>query len=160
MSARDDGRYGRDGDLSDREIVSTRTFDAPRERIFAAFSDPSRLARWWGPNGFTNTVHEFDMQPGGAWRFTMRGPDGAEYPSESVFVEIAKPARIVFRHVSAGHPYQMTISLEERGDATTVTWRMLHATASECARVKPFVVDANEQNFDRLAAELARMPVQ
>src|SRR5512138_74034 len=93
----------RPGDLSDREIVSTRTFDAPRERVFEAFSDPSRVARWWGPSGFTNTVHEFDMRPGGTWWFTMHGPDGADYPSESVFVDIVKPERIAFQHLSADH---------------------------------------------------------
>src|SRR5512138_1947517 len=92
----------RPGDLSDREIVSARTFDAPRERVFGAFSDPSRLARWWGPKGFTSTFHEFDMRPGGAWRITLHGPDGADYPSESVFVDVVRPARIVFRHVSSG----------------------------------------------------------
>jgi uncharacterized protein YndB with AHSA1/START domain len=146
-----------DGELSDREIVSARSFDAPRERVFVAFSDPSRLARWWGPSGFTNTVHEFDLRPGGAWRSTMHGPDGADYPSESVFVEVVKPERIVFRHVSAEHPYEMVITLEEQGRTTRVTWRMRHATASDCARVEPFVVEGNEQNFDRLAAELERI---
>jgi uncharacterized protein YndB with AHSA1/START domain len=125
--------------------------------VFAAFSDPSRLARWWGPNGFTNTIHDLDMRPGGTWRFTMHGPDGAAYSNESVFVEVVKPERIVFRHVSADHPYEMVITLEQEGAGTRVTWRMRHETASECARVKPFVVEANEQNFDRLAAELARL---
>jgi uncharacterized protein YndB with AHSA1/START domain len=144
------------GDLSDREIVSARTFEAPRERVFEAFCDPSRLARWWGPNGFTSTVHALDPRPGGSWRLTMHGPDGTDYPSESVFLEVVKPARIVFRHLSSGHPYEMEISLEERGSGTRVTWRMRHATASECAKVRPFVVEANEQNFDRLAAELSR----
>lgn len=147
----------RNGDPSDREIVSTRTFDAPRERVFEAIKDPVRLARWWGPKDFTNAVHEFDFRPGGLWRLTMRAPDGSEFPSESVFVEIARPERIVFRHVTAGHPYEMTISLEERGGRTTVTWRMLHATAAECAKVRPYVVEGNEQVLDRLAAELARM---
>lgn len=145
-----------DGGLSDREIVSTRTFDAPRERVFEAFSEPSSLARWWGPKGFTSTIHDFDLRPGGTWRLTMHGPDGADYTSESVFVEVLVPERIVFRHLSAEHPYEMTISLHEQGEGTRVTWRMRHATASECARVKPFVVEGNEQNFDRLASELAR----
>lgn len=144
------------GEPSDRDVVSTRTFDAPRERVFEAFSDPTRLARWWGPKGFTSTVHELDLRPGGTWRFTMRGPDGVLYPNESVFVEVVEPERIVFRHVSGEHPFEMTITLDEQGRGTRMTWRMRHATAAECAKVKPFVVEANEQNFDRLAAELAR----
>jgi len=132
-----------------------RTFDAPRERVFEAFSDPSRLARWWGPKGFTNTFHEFDMRPGGRWRFLMHGPDGVAYANESVFVEVVKPERIVLQHVSA-HRFEMTVTLDEQGGGTKVTWRMRHATARECAKAKAFVVDANEQNFDRLAGELAR----
>ena len=64
---------------TDREIVSTRVLDAPRELVFRAFSDPDLLARWWGPEGFTNTFHEFDLRPDGAWRFVMHGPDGTDY---------------------------------------------------------------------------------
>ena len=70
---------------SDREIVSTRTFAAPRERVFEAFSDPTQLARWWGPKGFTNTIHEFDLRPGGMWRLVMHAPNGADYANESRF---------------------------------------------------------------------------
>jgi uncharacterized protein YndB with AHSA1/START domain len=146
-----------DADLSDREIVSARIFAAPRERVFDAFSDPSRLARWWGPKGFTNTFHGFDLRPGGKWRFLMHGPDGADYPNEIVFVEVVKHERIVLRHLGE-HSYELTITLDDVGGQTRVSWRMRHATAAECAKVKPFVVDGNEQNFDRLAAELARTP--
>jgi uncharacterized protein YndB with AHSA1/START domain len=145
------------GEASDREIVSTRTLDVPREQVFAAFADPARLARWWGPKGFTSTVHAYDFRPGGAWRSTLHGPDGVDYPNESQFVEIAAPGRIVFRHLSREHPYEMEITLEPQGGGTRMTWRMSHPTASACARVRPFVVEGNEQNFDRLAAELARV---
>ena len=148
-------RHDREEDLSEREIVSARTFGAPRDRVFEAFTDPVRLARWWGPKGFTSTIHELDLRPGGAWRFTMHAPGGVDHANESVFVEVVRPERIVFRHVSAEHPYEMTITLEADGGGTRVTWRMRHATAAECAKVKPFVVVGNEQNFDRLAAELA-----
>jgi uncharacterized protein YndB with AHSA1/START domain len=145
-----------DPDLPDRDIVSARTLDAPRERVFDAFVDPARLARWWGPAGFTNTFHEFDARPGGSWRFTMHGPGGLEIPNESVFVEIVRPERIVLRHVSAEHPYELTMTFVEEGAGTRVTWRMRHATATECARVRPYVVAGNEQNFDRLAGELGK----
>jgi uncharacterized protein YndB with AHSA1/START domain len=148
-------RDGWDPDPSSRDVVSSRTFAAPRERVFAAFVEPARLTRWWGPDGFTNDLHAFDPRPGGIWRSTMRAPDGAAYPSESVFVEVVPPERIVFRHLSAEHPFEMTITLDDRGDGTLVTWRMRHATAEECDRVRPFVVAGNEQNFDRLARELA-----
>src|SRR5688500_3516125 len=88
---------------ADRAFAHARWIDAPRERVFKAFSDPAHLARWWGPNGFTSTFHEFDLRPGGAWRFVMHGPDGANYPNESVFVEVVEPERIVFEHMSQHH---------------------------------------------------------
>jgi uncharacterized protein YndB with AHSA1/START domain len=153
MSSSSDAR---DVENPELEILSARTFDAPRERVFEAFTDPARLARWWGPKGFTNTFQEFDLRPGGTWRFLMHGPDGGVYPNESVFVEVVRPERIVFRHVS-GHRFVMTMTFAEQGSGTRVTWRMRHETARECEKIRPIAVDANEQNFDRLAEELARM---
>lgn len=140
--------------MTDRDIVSARVFDADRERVFEAFRDPARLARWWGPAGVTNTFEEFDLRPGGAWRFVMHLPGGFDLRMESVFLEVVAPERIVFRHLSSDHPFEMAITLEEEGGATRVTWRMRHATAAECAKVKDVVVRTNEENFDRLAAEL------
>ena len=101
-------------DASDREIVATRVFDAPRELVFRAWTDPDHLVHWWGPKGFTNTFHEFDMRPGGVWRFVMHGPDGTNYKTESVFVEIVKPERIVFDHVSAPQ-FRMTATFDGLG---------------------------------------------
>jgi uncharacterized protein YndB with AHSA1/START domain len=141
---------------ADREIVTTRVFDAPPERVFEAFSRPDVLARWWGPNGFTNTIHEFDLRPGGRWRLTMHSPDGTDYANESVFDEVVRPERIVFRHLEPVHSFRMTMLLTDRGGRTELTWRMLFDTAAECARVKAFVGDANEQNFDRLGEQLAK----
>jgi len=142
--------------LCDREIVTTRTIDAPRELVFKAFSDPDHLVHWWGPKGFTNTFHEFDLRPGGVWRFVMHGPNGTHHPNESVFVEVVKPERIVFRHVSAPR-FQMTITFADQAGKTGLTWRMLFESAAECDRVKTYAVEANEQNLDRLEAQLAKM---
>jgi uncharacterized protein YndB with AHSA1/START domain len=142
---------------SDREIATTRVIDAPRERVFEAFSDPARLARWWGPAGFTSTFHEFDLRSGGAWRFVLHGPNGADYANESVFVEVVKPERVVFDHLS-DHWFRMTITLSARpARQTLITWHMLFETAAERDRIQAIVAEANEQNLDRLEAELARM---
>lgn len=143
--------------LSDREIVSTRVLDAPRELVFRAFSDPDHLVHWWGPEGFKNTFHEFDMRPGGFWRFRMHGPDGKDYEIENVFVEIVSPERIIFRHLEPVHGFQMTILLAEQDDRTHLTWRMLFDSAAEHDRVKEFVIPANEQNLDRLETRLTQM---
>ena len=59
----------------DCEIVSIRNFTYSREQVFNAWTDPNRLKNWWGPKGFTNTFHEFDLRPGGKWSFIMHGPD-------------------------------------------------------------------------------------
>lgn len=140
-----------------REIVSTRFFAAPRELVFRAFSDPTVLARWWGPKGFTNTFHEFDFRPGGAWRFVMHGLDGTDYPMAKDFVEIVPPELISFRHLQAGHDFLMTISLREEGSGTHVTWSMQFDSAAEAERVRQVILQANEENFDRLADQLASM---
>lgn len=143
--------------ISDREIVSERVLEAPRELVFAAFSNPEHLAKWWGPNGFHNTIHEFDLRPGGKWRFVMHGPDGIDYHNESAFTEVVRPERIVFEHLKPMHWYQMIITFAEHAANTRLTWHMQFDSASECEKVKPFVIPANEQNFDRLEDELSKM---
>ena len=77
-----------------REIVAARVFDAPRELVFDAWTDPEHVAQWWGPNGFTNTIHEMDVRPGGVWRFVMHGPDGVDYNNKIVYIEVVKPERL------------------------------------------------------------------
>ncbi len=89
-------------DIGGRDIVNRRVLPASRGKVFTAFRDPVRLAQWWGPVGFTNEFHEFDFRPGGAWRFTMRGPDGASYALDKRFEKIAPPERIVLRRAHAG----------------------------------------------------------
>ena len=138
------------------EIVSVRVIDAPREKVFKAFSDPTHLASWWGPSGFRNTFEDFDFRPGGIWRFTMHAADGTDYPNRSVFLDIQEPSRIVFEHESP-HVFRMNISLRDEGGRTRLEWRMRFESAAERDRVAGVAVSANEQNFDRLEAELARM---
>lgn len=142
------------GSVSDRELVTSRILDAPPERVFTAFSDPAHLARWWGPKGFTNTFQEFDLRPGGHWRFVMHGPDGGNYQNDSVFVEVAPPHKVVFQHVSAPQ-FEMTITFEEQAGKTRIGWRQRFDSADECQRIAKFAVEANEQNLDRLAAQVA-----
>jgi len=78
-----DGKTGRPKDkvaaVADREITITRVFDAPREMIWDAWTDPEQNVKWWGPRGFTSTIREMDVRPGGVWKSTMHGPDGTDY---------------------------------------------------------------------------------
>jgi uncharacterized protein YndB with AHSA1/START domain len=140
-----------------REIVSGRVFEAPRQKVFKAFADPTHLARWWGSKGFRNTFEEFDFRPGGTWRFTMHGPDGTDHPNRSVFLDIQEPGRIVLEHESPP-VFRMTITLADEDGKTRLDWRMLFESADVRDRIATFAVAANEQNFDRLQAELAGMP--
>src|SRR2546425_388107 len=80
---------------SERELVITRVFDAPRDLVWKAWTDPKHVAQWWGPMGFTTKVPELDLRPGGRWRYIMTGPDGIEYPVKGVFREVVPFERIV-----------------------------------------------------------------
>ncbi|MEO7412058.1 MAG: SRPBCC family protein [Opitutaceae bacterium] len=141
----------------DFEIVTTRIFDAPRETVFECFSDPQQLARWWGPKGFKNTFQEFNLNPRGRWRFVMHAPNGTDYPNENEFTVVEAPARIVFEHLDATtHRFRTTMTFVDRSGKTALTWRMRFASAEEFHRLKDFLVGANEENFDRLAAHLAQ----
>jgi uncharacterized protein YndB with AHSA1/START domain len=139
------------------EIVTTRVFAAARAALYGAFADPVRLARWWGPNGFRNTIHGFDLRPDGAWRFTMHGPDGKDYPNESRFVTVSAAEKIVFEHLQPMHWFRMEMTYEDAGAGQTrLTWRMTFERCEENEKLRTFIAQANEQNFDRLREELKR----
>lgn len=139
-------------------LVTTRLLPWARDRVWAAIRDPAELAAWWGPDGFTNVFHAFDFRPGGAWKFTMHGPDGTAYAMDHRFLEIAAPERIAIRHLQPGHDFTLTITLAVSGDRTAIGWRMVFDDPAEAERVRPFVVPANEQNLDRLESRLSGLP--
>jgi uncharacterized protein YndB with AHSA1/START domain len=136
------------------EICTSRVFDAPPAALFAAWSDPARLARWWGPDGFTSTFHAFDFRPGGVWRFTFRGPDGSTYENHWTYLTIVPNERILQRHDSQ-HRFTMDATFVPEGAGTRLTWVMRFEEATS-DQLRAVVIPANEQNFDRLAAELKR----
>lgn len=140
-----------------KEFVTTRLFDAPRAAVYRAFRDPAILARWWGPAGFTNTIQEFDLRPGGNWRLLMHGPDGTVHPNESEFLEVVPEQRIVFVHGKPVHHFRMAMTFADEAGKTRLTWRMVHDTVEAADKVRAFVPQANEQNFDRLAAALREL---
>ncbi|MFZ0637662.1 MAG: SRPBCC domain-containing protein [Candidatus Acidiferrales bacterium] len=150
-------------DSSDREIVVTRVFDAPRELVFKAFTEPKHVAQWWGPIGFTTTINEMDVRPGGVWRLVMHGPDGRDYNNKIVFLEIVKPERIVYKHdpEKGTEPVkcEVTITFAERGEKTEVRMRMVFPTAAEREdNVKKYgAVEGGKQTLGRLAEHLEMM---
>jgi uncharacterized protein YndB with AHSA1/START domain len=121
----------------DNEIVLSRVFDAPRELVWDALTDPKKVIHWWGPRGFTTTIEEMDLRPGGVWKHVMHGPDGTDYPGQSVFKEITKPERIVYSHGggSKGGPsvsFEMTWTFDVvEGNKTKLTLRQVYASKEE-----------------------------
>jgi uncharacterized protein YndB with AHSA1/START domain len=153
-------------DSSDREIVITRVFDAPRELIWDAWTDPKQVVQWWGPKGFSTTIHEMDVRPGGVWRHVMHGPDGSDYPNLSTFLEVVKPERIVYSHGGGrkgdpGAQFEATWTFEAEGNKTRLTLRMVFPSAA--ARdlvVKTYnAIEGGNQTLGRLGEQLAKTPV-
>nr|WP_256223469.1 SRPBCC family protein [Paenibacillus sp. 1_12] len=137
------------------ELVSRRKFGAPRNLVYRAWTEPELLAQWWGPNGFTNTFHTFDLRPGGFWEFTMHSPDGADFPNRNVFLEVG-PESIVLRHESRPH-FILTFTFEDVDGGTEITFKQTFETEEEYNKLKPICEEANEQNLDRLGSLLNRL---
>jgi uncharacterized protein YndB with AHSA1/START domain len=132
-------RSSLDLDSDPRSIIGMREFDAPRDLVFAAWTDPKHLAQWWGPNGFTTTTHSFDFRPGGVWRFVMHGPDGRDYQNLVTFDEILRPERIVYRHGGTVDvepvQFKTAVVFEDLGLRTRIIWRGDFPSADERNRV-------------------------
>jgi uncharacterized protein YndB with AHSA1/START domain len=139
---------------------TSRDIPAAPELVFAAIGDPERLARWWGPAGFTNTFNVCEFRSGGRWSYVMHGPNGATYANESVFAEVEPPTRVVVQHESKPR-YCLIITLaSSSAGGTTVSWAQTFESADVARRVERIVVPANEQNLDRLSAEVLREPIR
>jgi uncharacterized protein YndB with AHSA1/START domain len=141
---------------AERTIVNTRATAFSDQAVFEAFANPALLKEWWGPNGFTNTFHEFNFSPGGDWRFTMHAPDGAQYENFCRFVAIKPYESIVVDHIEPVHNFRLVAKITKTGIGTEIQFRMAFALAEEYERVKDFVRAANEQNLDRLEAVLQK----
>lgn len=152
-------------DTSDREIVLSRIFEAPRELVWQAMSDPKHVVNWWGPRGFTTTIEQMDFRVGGVWKQTLHGPDGTNYPNKSMFKEIVPHERIVFSHGGGredgpGISFIATWTFEDAGAGKTkLTLRQVFWSPSDRDFVvKEFgAVEGGRQTFERLAEHLLKM---
>jgi uncharacterized protein YndB with AHSA1/START domain len=146
---------------ADREIIATRIFDAPRDLVWKVWTDPNHIAQWWGPNGFTNTISEMDVRPGGMWRFIMHGPDGTDYPNRVVFQDVIRPEYLVYVHGDEVDPdqFRVTVTFQEHNGKTVLTMRSVFRSAAELADVieKHGAVEGMQQTLGRLEAYLAKM---
>jgi len=142
------------GPIDMNSFHTTREIAAPPEAIFAAIATPARLAKWWGPDGFSNSFEVCDFRPGGQWIFTMQGPDGTRYPNQSEFEAIEDAHKVVIRHACAPL-FRLTIALEPIPSGTRVRWTQVFDDPATAAAVRHIVEPANEQNLTRLGAEVA-----
>jgi uncharacterized protein YndB with AHSA1/START domain len=147
---------------TDREIVLTRTFDAPRDLVFQAWTDPAHIDQWWGPNGYRNETYEMDVRPGGMWRYVMHAPDGTDYDNRSVYHEVVAPERLVYTQGSdvEADPsaFHVTVTFEPLGNKTRLTIRMRFATAEQRAATVAFgAIELGQQTLARFAEHLQNM---
>ena len=150
-----------------REIVISRLFNAPRELVWKAWTDPEHVVKWWGPRGFTTTIETMEFRVGGAWKHVMRGPDGTNYPNKSIFKEIVPNERIVFSHgggredgTAPGANFVATWTFEEEdGGKTRLTGRMLFPSkeAREIVAREYGAVEGGRQTLERLSEYLPEM---
>ncbi len=149
----------------DKTLVIERVLNAPRPLVWKMFSDPYHLAQWWGPKGFTNRVERLDFRTGGSWLHVMIGPDGKEYPTDNVILEVTEPERIVYRNAPAdpkifgSNPppgFTKALSFEEvAGGRTKLTLVCTFDTMEHREAVirRGFIAGTNE-SFDKLEVHL------
>lgn len=131
-------------------IFSQRIVNASITDVYTAFSDAAKLARWWGPKGFTNTIHEFELRAGGRWALTMHGPEKGNYENASVFTRVEPNSRICWTRQTQPL-FDMEIIFEKiEEQKTKIAFRMVFPSAEACEKVRRFAEPANEENFDRL----------
>jgi uncharacterized protein YndB with AHSA1/START domain len=149
-----------------KTLVITRTLSAPRALAWKMFTDPYHFAQWWGPKGYTNRVDTFDLKPGGRWQQVMIAPDGRELPTDSIFIDVTPPERLVYRNAAAdpkifgANPppaFTRTLSLEETPDGKT---RLMLVCVFDTAEHRERIAargfrEGTNEGFDKLEAYIA-----
>lgn len=143
-------------EVTNRGIRVTKVLSAPLALVWNAWTKAEQIANWWGPDGFTNTIHTMEVMPDGEWRLTMHGPDGKTYPNRSKFLEIVHQKKIIFEHFNPN--YVATIIFTSEGDQTLIDWSMVFETTQLFETVvKVFKADEGlYQNVEKLENYLKR----
>ncbi|MEH7307892.1 SRPBCC family protein [Neobacillus drentensis] len=146
--------------IEGRELVVSRIFDAPRELVYKTWTDPEHLPHWWGPKGFTITVQEIDVKPGGVWRYVMHGPDGVDYDNYIEYIEVVSPEKLVYSHGGGDdEPFHVTVMFEDEGNKTALNMRTRFKSAEELDKVvKQYgAIEGAKSTLDRLEEQLAKI---
>jgi uncharacterized protein YndB with AHSA1/START domain len=146
---------------ADREIHIERVFDAPRDHVFAVYTDPQLIPRWWGPRGTTTVVDRMDVRSGGSWRFVSRDADGSETGFRGTYREVTPPERIVQTFEWEGMPGHVSVetaTFEDLGDRTRVTTTSLfHTTEERDGMIGSGMEGGMNETYDRFDEVLARL---
>ncbi|MGC2191486.1 MAG: SRPBCC family protein [Candidatus Dormiibacterota bacterium] len=135
----------------DRQLMVSRLLPAPPDRVFKMWTNREHVGKWWGPTGYSITVDQMDVRPGGTWRFTMHGPDGTDYPNSIVYDEVDPPQRLVYTHLAPR--FQMTVTFDEMMGLTALTMRLVFGSSHErdVTTEKFHAQEGAEQTLERLA---------
>lgn len=149
---------------TDRELRVSRLIEAPRDLVWKVWIDGPNVTHWWGPRGFSTTNQSQDFRPGGVWKFVMHGPDGTDYNNLITYLEIDRPARLVYHHggdKADEFQFTATITFEDRGDQTEVTLSALFPTAEGCRRAVEFgAVGGAQDTLNRLSEYIETKPMK
>ena len=146
---------------AEREVIIARTLNAPRELVFEAWTKPEHIIHWYGPNGFTLTIHEMEVHPNGVWRFIMHGPDGTDYPNKIVFEEVVKPERLVYTHGTGVEDdfadFHVIVTFDDNNGKTDLTMRSIFPTKESRDKVvrEYGAIEGGNQTVNRLEEYLA-----
>lgn len=156
-----DARDETDVETGEQHMTIRRTLDAPRDRVWEAWTDPAQVDQWWGPDGFSTTTDAMDVTPRGVWAFEMVGPDGEVYPNRIVYDEVDRPERLAYTHGSPDDPemFRVTVTFEGRdGDATKLTMESRFPSAADLDDALEFGADDGAaQTLRRLAEYLSHL---
>ncbi len=143
-----------------QEIVMMRVFDAPRELVFKAYTDPNLIPKWWGPSSLTTTVDKMDVRLGGVWRFVQRDADGNEYGFHGVYHESLAPERLIYTfefEPMPGHVLLETVRFEEHDGKTKVTVTSVFQTVEDRdGMLQSGMEEGAVETWDRFAELLAK----
>ncbi|MES2262394.1 MAG: SRPBCC family protein [Pseudomonadota bacterium] len=143
-----------------RDIRILRTYDAPLQAVWDAWTDPAQVAQWWGPRGFTLTTHSKDLRTGGSWIYTMHGPDGTDYPNSTVYLEVEPLAKLVYDHGgNDDRPpmFRVTVLFAEVDGKTHMDMCMSLPSPEAAAQTRLFIRQAGgDSTWDRLAEYMAK----
>lgn len=146
------------------EIAITRMYDAPVKTVWEAWTDSDQVGRWWGPRGFTLTTHSKELKPGGTWRYTMHGPDGADYVNVTRYLEVEKYSRLVYDHGGNDEKaplFRVTVNFTDVKGKTKMDMRMTLPTPQAAEETRVFIKKAGgNSTWDRLAEYLAKESAQ